>query len=248
MPIFQNPQLDGKEAFLQGNSSGVLLIHGFTATAVEVKLLADPLHQLGMTVSTPLLPGHGTTPQDLNRIHYQDWINYVENCYQYLKKHCKKIAVGGESMGAVIALHLAEKHPEIGAILLYSPAIHIKSLKYAGFLKLIKPIMNKTNNDPQDTQWQGYTVYPIKAAAQFRLLQREVEKNLALVGQPALILQGMYDETIDKDSGQIIYNQISSSRKELIFMKKSGHVMLLDNEIDRITDLTIQFLQSADIL
>ena len=87
-------------------------------------------------------------------------------------------------------------------------------MKYARFLQYIKPIMNKANNDPQDTRWQGYSVYPIKAAYQVRLLQLEVEKSLALIKQPALILQGKYDDTIDEECGQLIYDQTLSKEKD----------------------------------
>ena len=61
----KNPQLDGEDFFVQGNSTGILLIHGFTATTTEVRLLAENLHHVGFTVAGPLLPGHGTHPEDL---------------------------------------------------------------------------------------------------------------------------------------------------------------------------------------
>jgi Esterase/lipase len=64
MPVFQNPQLKGKSIYWPGNATGVLLIHGFTATTAEVRLLADAFKKQGLTVSAPLLPGHGTSPQD----------------------------------------------------------------------------------------------------------------------------------------------------------------------------------------
>ena len=83
---------------------GVLLFRVFTATTAEVRLLAQSLHDLRLTVSTPLLPGHGTIPQDLNRVNYQDWISHLEKSFQNLKKQCNKVIVGGESTGAVIAL------------------------------------------------------------------------------------------------------------------------------------------------
>ena len=248
MPIFQNPELEGKSFYWQGNATGILLIHGFTATTAEVRLLADGFKNLGLTISAPLLPGHGTTPQDLNNRRYSEWQDCVENAYQELRKSCKHVIVGGESMGAVLALFLAEQHPEINALLLYSPAISVGSLKYSAYLKYFIPFMEKTNNDPNDKSWQGYTVYPVKAAHEFAKLQKIVTNKLGEVHQPALILQGNLDETIDKQSGPMILRRIHSEYKSLQCLSESGHVMLLGKELQLITHTSVQFLKSIDIL
>jgi carboxylesterase len=248
MPLFQNPQLPGGSFFWPGSSKGVLLIHGFTATTAEIKLLAGALREMGFTVAAPLLPGHGTTPQDMNKTKYGQWLACVEDSYRKLTAQCTQVVAGGESMGAVLSLYLAQKHPEIKALLLYSTAIKVQSLRYAKYLKWITPLMDKSNNDPQDTRWQGYTVYPMRAAHEFAKLQKQVIRNLHSIEQPALILQGIYDKTIDEDCGQLIYNAIHSEIKDLHIMQQSGHVMLLGDEFELITKITVQFLKRVNIL
>jgi len=52
----------------------------------------------GFTVAGPLLPGHGTTPQDANRAHWQDWVKAVEASYRQLVARCDTVLLGGESM------------------------------------------------------------------------------------------------------------------------------------------------------
>src|SRR2546430_6119642 len=47
-----------------GNRTGVLLLHGFGGSPVEVQPLANALAERGYTVDVPLLPRHGTTPRD----------------------------------------------------------------------------------------------------------------------------------------------------------------------------------------
>jgi carboxylesterase len=248
IPEFQNPDLKGGSFQIAGSSTGVLLIHGFTATTTEVAWLAAELGKKGFTVYAPLLPGHGTHPSDLNRQKMADWLNCVENAIDHLRKRCKQVIVGGESMGAVLALYLAERNPEISSLLIYSPAIHVHEIKFAKYLKWIKPVLVKSNYDPRDKDWQGYTVYPMRAAHEFNKLQKLVERRLQDINQPALILQGIYDKTIDEDCGKFIYDSIQSSNKEFLWMKHSGHVMLLGREFDRISRLTVQFLKSVNIL
>ena len=87
--IYQHPELDGKDFLLSGSTDkdiGFLFIHGFTATTVEVRQIANHFHSLGYTVTGPLLPGHGTSPEDMNKQSLSDWLDCVENAYQRLKK------------------------------------------------------------------------------------------------------------------------------------------------------------------
>ncbi len=248
LPLYQNPHLEGKSLFWPGNATGILLIHGFTATTAEVRWLAEAFKTQGLTISAPLLPGHGTSPQDMNRQHYTDWIACVQSAYHKLRESCAKVIVGGESMGAILCLFLASEHRDLDALLLYSPAIRVDNLRYAGILKFFFPLLEKSNNDPNDTSWQGYTVNPLYAADELRKLQRAVLGRLTLIRQPALILQGIYDKTIHPESGRMIYDGIQSPIKRLEIMRESGHVMLLGKEIERITAVSMEFLKSADIL
>ena len=246
IPIFEHPELDGKAFFLNGNQVGVLLIHGFTATTVEVRWLADYLSKNGFTVSAPLLPGHGTTPEDLNKRKYTEWINCVEDAYNALKKTCSSVIIGGESMGAVLSLFLAENNPEIKALLLYSPAIKIASLKYSKILRHFIPIIRKKDFD-EIMPWQGYTVYPLFAASELLQLQKLVIQNLHKVHQPIAVFHGAYDKTIDPDCSDLIISSVSSTIKTKHMLTNSGHVILLDQEFSNAADLTWKFLAELKI-
>jgi carboxylesterase len=247
IPIFEHPELDGSSIHLKGNRVGFLLIHGFTATTVEVSWLAKYLNGKGFSISAPLLPGHGTTPQELNRKKYADWLDCVEEAYLSLAKSCDSIIVGGESMGAVLALALAEKFPEIKAILLYSPAVKVSSLNYAKFLRFFKPIIQKSNYEDM-LPWQGYSVYPLFAAYEFLKLQKTVLQNLSRINQPILIFQGKHDRTIDEDNKDEIFSRVNSLIKVKQIMNESGHVMLLDKEFNQVANKTMDFLNSLKIL
>ena len=242
VPIFEHPELDGSSFFLMGNQIGVLLIHGFTATTVEVRSLANYLNQRGFSVSAPLLPGHDTTPQDLNEKKFTDWLKCVEEAYKSLRKKCRGIIVGGESMGAVLSLYLAEKYPEIKSVLLYSPAIRVPNLKYSKLISIFKPIIRKSNYDDV-MPWQGYSVYPLFAAIEFLRLQKLVVKKLSQVIQPILIFHGDYDRTIDRESSNLIFSSINSTIKTKIVMPNSGHVMLLDKEFFEIAERSWEFIK-----
>ena len=137
-----NPELEGESFFWKSGETGVLLLHGLTATTAEVRPLAKRLLNEGYTVSGILLPGHGTTPENLSQTDRKDWIKASEEAYNELKRECSSVIVGGESVGALIALRLASDYPEIKGLLLYAPAMSLAvSFLKKVFLVMVSPFV-----------------------------------------------------------------------------------------------------------
>lgn len=243
-----NPNLNGEPFFWKAGPVGVLLLHGFTATPVEVRSAAEILHAQGYSVAGPLLPGHGTTPDDLNRVHWQDWVDAAEDAYRQLKECCSSVFVGGESMGGVAALYLATLHPEAAGVLAYSPAVKLRltllkqlELRAAA---LVKPSIPKGSLDASD-HWQGYTVNPLKGSLQLLDFERALIGRLHLIRQPVVVFQGRFDTTIDPTCGEIILQGVSSTVKELHWMEQSSHVILIDRELVPVMQMTEKFIQKV---
>lgn len=247
-PVLLNPHLEGESFDWEAGPVGVLLFHGYTATTCEVRLLARKLFASGYSVSAPLLPGHGTTPESLNQTHWADWTRAGEATFHGLSQRCQRVVVGGESAGALIALYLASQHPEIAAVLCYAPALKLllKPIDIAT-LYLASPFVVSIPKGSIDvsTGWQGYTVNPLKGAIELLKLEREVARRLPSISQPLLIVSGRLDTTIDPAGVETIYQNVRSSQKEKVLMEHSSHVVLLDQELETISALTLDFLQRA---
>lgn len=241
--IYQHPELDGSPFHWKGtNDIGVLLVHGFTATSVEVRQLGRYLNQAGYSVAGPLLPGHGTDPDDANQFKKEDWIKSVNQCLDQLATQCKKIFIGGESMGGLLSLICADSHPSISGILLYAPAVKVPGLGKTAFLAPFKNYIFKKNTD--DTMpWQGYNVIPLAAARQLWKLQAQVKQILPNIVQPIIIFQGILDQTIDPISSKIVYETVSSKNKEYVQLEESGHCILLDVEKEKVFSLSKTFIE-----
>ena len=56
------------------SKNGIYLIHGFTNTTYELKMLAEYLSQKGYHSVANNLPGHGTTVAECNKTKYTDWL------------------------------------------------------------------------------------------------------------------------------------------------------------------------------
>ena len=243
-----NAHLEGGSFFWEGNSTGILLLHGLTATAAEVRLLAKRLHQKGYTVAGPLLPGHGTKPEDLNQTTWRDWAWEAEKSYQHLATLCDRVFVGGESTGAVLALDLATKHKEIAGVLCYAPAIKLAMPATAlARLYIAAPLVDSIPKSHIGTNphWQGYRVYPLRAVMELVRLGRDVRQRLGQIKQPVLVMHGRNDETIAPDSSDIILENVSSTVKAGHWLENSGHIILLEDELDLIESVTRQFMEQA---
>ena len=242
----RNPQLEGSAFYWEAGPTGVLLCHGFTATTAEVRLLAQALLARGYTVAGPLLPGHGTSPQDCNRYTWEDWYSSLDQAYQQLAARCQTVVVGGESTGALLALRLIAGHPEVTAILCYAPALRLKLGRGKIFLlSLLVPFLTSIPKAPStdNNPWQGYSVQPLKGARQLLRLQKVVLPLLPQVRQPILIMQGRLDPTVHPDSPQVIFDNIGSATKELHWLEHSTHCVILDKEHDLAASLTLDFLR-----
>lgn len=240
-PVLQHPELEGGPFYWKGGPVGILLLHGMTATTAEVRPLAKWLHERGFTVAGPLLPGHGTTPADLSRTKWTDWAGAADDAYQYLSISVEHVFVAGSSMGGLLALYLASQHPDICGLLLYAPAFHIPGIQTARFLAYFKTYINKKSTD-DSMPWKGYYVNPVRSAAELYRLQQEVRRRLPRITQPALILQGELDQTIDPRSAQMVFDGLPSTRKELHWLKHSTHVLILDREFDLAAEFTLKFI------
>ena len=247
-PRLHNPHFNGNPFLFEGGKIGILLMHGLTATASEVRGFAERLRDQGYTVAGPLLPGHGTTPEDLNRMTWSDWLAEGTRVYKQLQETCDHVFVGGESTGGAIALYMATQFPEIAGVLTYAPAIKLNlswqdKIKMRLFAPFI-PYVPKGSIDVSE-KWQGYPENPLKAGLSLVDLGKVTTQRLTKINQPVLVMQGRLDTTVHPTAGDIIMTGINSKLKEHYWMEQSSHVILLDQELDKVTQLTVDFINRA---
>ncbi len=247
----QHDHLDPSAFFLEGGPVGVLLIHGFTGAPPEMRLVGDYLHQRGYTVSGPLLPGHGTSVDDMNRRKWTEWTGCVEQALADLRACCKMVFVGGLSMGAVLTLYLASRHPALPGIVAYSPAMWTASwLVYlTPVIKYFLPKQPQSNKkdltDPEaDARLWSYEQNPVFAAHELLKLVRCVRRGLSRITQPLLVMHSTLDSAIHPDSARRTYERVSSADKELVTLRNSGHCITVDSEWKLVAKKTHEFIRA----
>ena len=102
---------------------GVLFLHSFGSTNSEFQEFEEYLQEQGFRTSTPLLPGHGTSPKDLIKYTYEDWLQASEKAL--IKLNCQVTFLVGQITGAPLALALAVNHPELLGIVTLSGIISL---------------------------------------------------------------------------------------------------------------------------
>lgn len=239
--------------FHEGGQTGILLIHGFTASPSEMSYLGAYLNERGLTVSAPLLPGHGTTPEDANRYRWQHWANHLTIAFAELQDRCSSIFIGGLSAGALLALYLAARLGQINGVLTYAPAIkaYNKKLVLAPVIKYFRRTLPKPADidmypDVVYARW-AYNVYPTSGVHELIRLQREVKSLLPAVKAPLLVIYSTADDTVKPEGIGLLLKKAGSSEKEVVALQNSGHIITLDQERDVVSNKSYEFIKKFEM-
>jgi carboxylesterase len=233
---------------LKGGPVGLLLVHGFTGSPGEVRPVAEELHRRGLTVHAPLLPGHGTMPEDLNTRHWEDLADAVETAYESLRAECRVAFLAGLSMGSLLSLHFAAHHPGLPGVITCSPAIGFNDPRQR-LLPIARYFVSAVSAPQEDsgeyeTSWFCYDVYPIPAAYQLSQLIGVVKREMARVTCPILIIYSTGDRAIRQDGPQRLYEAVGSKDKELVTLHNTGHVITAGREWPAVADRIYRFIEA----
>lgn len=220
--------------FYKGDERGLLLIHGFTGSTAEMRPMGEYFRDLGMTVHGPLLAGHGTFPEEMVQTGWQDWWQSAVKGYDRLREAgCRRIYVGGLSMGGLLSLRLAREFPVQGVISMAAPVrFRARSAHLAPVLHHFIPYVGRGIKKAPHIEEVivPYEKMPVKSLVELKKLMIDVRQGLRRISRPALIIQGEKDETIFPSDAEIIYERIGSSIKEKKYYANSSHLLVVDHE------------------
>jgi carboxylesterase len=224
--------------YFPGNSTGCLLVHGFTGAPKEMRWMGEYLSSRGYTVLGVRLAGHATHIEDLMRMKWRDWLASVEDGYFLLHGCTKEIFIIGLSMGGILSLLFSSQHAVNGVVAMSTPYMLPPDprLPFASLLSRFVPTVNKGKPDWHNLEAAkdhiDYPSFPIKGVIQLRDLMGEMRLALPKVKVPALIVHSRQDGSVPEEDAQKIYSELGSSNKELMWVDNSGHV--IPREPDRL--------------
>lgn len=244
------PLLPGAEPFTHhGGATGVLLCHGFTGSPQSLRPWAEYLAEAGLSVWLPRLPGHGTTWQEMARTRWEDWYAEVDRAFDELRAKSDEIFVMGLSMGACLALRLAEvRGPAISGLVLVNPSVTADTRLFllAPALKFVLPSLKGITSDikKQQTSELGYDRIPVKAAATLPGLWKITQSQLSDVTQPVLVYHSTVDHVVGPGSLQVLRKALPAGQLEVRELPDSYHVATLDNDAPTIFAGSLEFVRT----
>ena len=231
-----------------GGDVGVLLCHGFTGNPSSLRPWADRFAAEGFTVRLPLLPGHGTTWQQMNRTTFDDWLAEVSAALAELNAKCRSVVVCGLSMGGTLTLRLAELHPEaMAGIVLVNPSVLSlrKEMTVLPVLKHLVPSLKGIADDiaqPGQSEF-GYDRTPLKAVDALRKGWAVTRADLPKVTVPVLLLHSRVDHVVEPENTVLILSRIGAKDVTDVVLERSFHVATLDYDATLIFDRSVEFVR-----
>jgi len=232
---------------------GVLLVHGFTGAPPSMRPWGEFLHNHGYTVRVPLLPGHGTKPEDLNKVKWQEWPAKVQAELEQLYKSCDQVFIAGLSMGGAATLFVAaENNHRLSGLILVNPMINRSSAVLSRLPLWAKYLLSFTvklrasvGNDikrPGITE-HGYDATASTGAYELFKMLKETRTKLKTVTIPVQLFHSVEDHTLPVCNTEIILAEIGSSNKSRIELVNSYHVATLDYDQELIFQNSLTFIQ-----
>lgn len=224
---------------------GVMILHGFTANLESVSTLFQPLGATGLELVTPLLRGHGGgSPDALRGVTWRDWLDDAERALADAAGTRGRLVVVGHSMGALLALQLAARHPGlVDSVVLATPPIRLASIFAPGrpfnlLAPLVSMLVDRWDFQPRFADPER-SIIPVQYAwaptstilSMFDL----VEATAAILDRvrvPALILHGRNESIVLPESATLVLDGIATpaAEKSVFWLEKSDHQVFCDCE------------------
>jgi len=252
--------INGAESFLLiGDLAkpGILLVHGFTGTPNEMRLLGNHLHGLGFTCLGIRLAGHGTKPEDMIRSRYEDWIASVEDGYHQLKNVTQDVFMMGLSMGGCLSL-LAAARVDVKGVVAMSAAYKLPDdprLPYINILSKFQRYMPKGSGKPGSSWFDkdarkdqiSYPQNPVRSLGELNLLLQEMRHELPKVKVPVLLIHSKDDRYVPPENTDRLYDSLVNAKdKTKVYITGSNHVVTKDAARGQVFELAGQFVQRME--
>jgi carboxylesterase len=241
---------------IEAGRIGFLLIHGLGGTPNEHRFIAAGLARHGYTVHCPQLAGHCGSYENLRATGWKDWYASSEAAHERLCRSCDVVIVGGLSMGALLALHLAAKRPDkVHGTVLLAPTLWLDGWGvpwYAALFKLVRQkwfanLLQFSERQPYgikdprvralvevaihsgDSSQVGQLSNPGGVMLEMRWLVECVKRELASIKQPALIVHPRDDDRASL--GNAAYLQMNlGGLVDTCVLDDSYHVITIDQQ------------------
>ena len=252
----ENPPVAGRpsaEPFsAAGGPHGALVLHGFTGNPSSMRGVAEALAAAGFAVELPLLPGHGTTVEDMLTTDFTDWAATVEESYLELAGRVAGVVVVGLSMGATLAAWVTVRNPGTAGLVAINGMFEPPA---PSFLELLRTSLDQGVDRfaaiGSDIALPGvgegaYESSPIAPMISMMEAVTELHDRLAEIRCPVLILTSPQDHVVPPSSSDVLAATVGGA-VERVVLERSYHVATLDFDRDLVEKRTVEFARRVTV-
>lgn len=228
----------------------VLLCHGYTGYPGELIRPGIDLYDAGFDCYAIRYPGHGTSQRDFLKSDRRDWLGTAEAAYEDLQGRYRNVYLAGHSMGGIITVILAARHPQVKRIALIAPALEMIALQsrwkriQLAFSQLCFPDAVRVpwkrdpayhflyEGDPDDDAYLGaeYWQYMfVRKVWQLNALAKQARSLLPSVKADALSLSGGLDVAVCERSSVMVEQKPLGVNKH-IHLPNATHLIPYDKD------------------
>lgn len=225
---FHVPRDDRSFLFLQeGPASICLLFHGAQGTPAEMRELGGYLYSRGFTVYCPRF---NRVDMKDRMVSWESWVTDARTSLEVVKEYSPNVHVIGLSLGATLAIMLAEEH-RTSTLVLLSPALYqkykLKERFYAIGRKLLPTLFFRLAG------WHGKV---LKAMERVRNAPREIK-------QPVLALQALDDVRLSTKGLKWIRTCATHPQSEVVLLPRGSHTLTRGSAKEEVFQRISAFLQ-----
>ena len=239
--------MPGAEPFsAAGGPHGALVLHGFTGTPQSMRGLAEAFAEAGFAVELPLLPGHGTSVDDMATTTFADWSEAVARVYDELATRCDRVVVAGLSMGATLAAWLAARRPEIAGLVTINGALaSVEASVREGLEQLVEqgvariPGPGNDVADPSQTELAYSEVPPPQYLSLVDALEA-LQADIPKIHCPSLVITSDQDHVVQPAWSDHFAERVGGP-VERLRLPRSFHVATIDYERADIEARAVEF-------
>ncbi|ALB29273.1 alpha/beta hydrolase [Companilactobacillus heilongjiangensis] len=235
--------------YFDSGSTAVLLLHSFSGTSNDMRLLGRFLERSNYSAYAPMFAGHGTAePLDILEFGSPEkWWQQTQEAIQFLQEQQKtQIYVFGLSLGAIFATKALEEIPEVsGGGVFGSP---LGSTGYRGIKEAFLTYAKKVYSVQQDlTEIEIDSKMRIVSSkidaklTEIRKTSVGVTNQLAEIKRPYFIGQGTNDKLVNPDAATEVAKDVKTSQLHLY---NAGHVLTINHAHSQLESDVLNFLEN----
>ncbi|MFC4343359.1 alpha/beta hydrolase [Cupriavidus numazuensis] len=246
------------------------MIHGLGGTEHELRLVEKTLKAEGYETKCAVLPGHGTRPEDLVGVRFEQWLEAVSVEYLELRARHDTVHIVGMCMGALLALALSQLIGDRrGRVVALATPVFLDGWSLPWYRRLrhlayhfprVRDKFRVKESEPfgvkngvlraaikarflrGDTFHYSWT--PLACIRELDRLRRYVRKRVRRVSRPALIIHAREDELTSLRSAYFLSKHIRSAK--LLVVDQSYHMLSIDNDRRLVASTVAQFLREDE--